>query len=118
MKPSVGIWTLLSRLIIFLIIMAAVTGVGLWYLPLIHKNQKMRQKDLQIQKKIEQQKALKEELESSVQALKTNATAIEQAARERLGYAAPDEIVIRFEPTQETNSRPEKSASPSRTMAE
>ena len=101
MKPSVGIWTLLSRLFIVLIVLAALTGVGLWYLPLIRKNQNWRQRDLKLQSQIEEQKALKEQLESAVQNLKTNTTAIERAARERLGYAAPDEIVIRFEQVKE-----------------
>ena len=42
MKVDLGIWDRLSRLIILLLIVAAVLGVALWYLPLIQQNERMR----------------------------------------------------------------------------
>ena len=39
MKVDLGIWDKLTRLVIFLLFVAGVLGVAVWYLPLIRQNE-------------------------------------------------------------------------------
>ena len=68
MKVDLGIWDRLSRLIILLLIVAAVLGVALWYLPVIQKNEKFRRDilnwDSRIEKELERNRRLNAELEA------------------------------------------------------
>jgi cell division protein FtsB len=102
MKVDLGIWDRLSRLIILLLIVAAVLGVALWYLPVIQKNEKLRRDilnwDSRIEKELERNRRLNAELEAY-----RDPRSVERLARERLNYARPEELIIRFEPPVTTN---------------
>ncbi len=104
MNVDTGIWSKLTRLVVFLCFIAVLLLVAVWYLPLIHQNERMRKYivglDAQIQKQEEQWKYLK----TSRDALQNDPKAVERLARERLGYAKPGETVIRFEEPQANTS--------------
>jgi cell division protein FtsB len=97
MNVDYGIWSKLTRVVIFLIIVAVVLLVAIWYLPLIQQNERMRkdilQKDLQIQKEEETARQLKAEID----ALRSDPKTVERLARDKFGYAKPGETVVRFE---------------------
>ena len=40
MKPETGIWNTLTRIVIFLIVVAGLIALGLKYLPLIQQNER------------------------------------------------------------------------------
>ena len=103
MNVDVGIWTRLNRVVIFLILVAGVLVVGIRYFPLIKQNERMRQQILRDDAKIQNAKAVNKELKTSIETLQSDPKAVERLARERLGYAKPDETVVRFE-TPVTNS--------------
>ena len=102
MKVDLGIWDRLSRLIVLLLIVAAVLGVALWYLPVIQQNERMRKEILILEDKIDRELQRNRELSAEVESYR-DPRMVERLARERLNYARPDEIVIRFEDPTPTN---------------
>ena len=97
MKVDLGIWNKLNRLVIFLLFLAGILGVAVWYLPLIKQNERMRKSNLRLEAEIQKEEETARQLKASIDALRYDAKAVERLARERLGYAKAGETVIRFE---------------------
>jgi len=99
MNVDLGIWSKLTKVVVGLVVLAFLLLIGMCYLPLIHQNERMRREimrlDAQLQKEEEKSKQLKTEIE----ALRNDPKTIERLTREKLGYARPDETVVRFELT-------------------
>ncbi len=98
MNVDVGIWSRLTRLILVLLVLAGLGGVGVWYFPLIRKNEAMRKQMLDLEGKIKTEEEKSRQLESSIKALRNDPKAVERLAREKLRYAKPGETIILFEP--------------------
>ncbi len=96
-----NIWEKLTRVVIFLIVAAALLGGALWYAPLLKQNERMRKQKLELDKKITREQEVQKKLETQTRSLQDSRT-VERLAREKLSYAKPGEIVIRFE-EPETN---------------
>lgn len=98
MNVDLGIWDKLSKIVVFLLFVAGILAVAVWYLPLIQQNENMRKEilrlDLAIQKEEEQGKQIK----AAIDGLRHDPKAVERLAREWFSYAKPGEIVVRFEP--------------------
>jgi len=103
MKVDLGIWDKLTRLVIFLLFVAGLLGLAVWYLPLIKQNERMRREILRLDAQIKKEKETAKQSQASIDALRYDPKALERLARERLGYAKPGETVIRFE-TRSTNT--------------
>jgi len=103
MNVDLGIWSKLTKVVVGLVVLAVLLLIGMCYLPLIHQNERMRTEiyrlDAQLQKEEEKSKQLKAEID----ALRNDPKTVERLTREKLGYARPDETVVRFEPPA-TNS--------------
>ena len=97
MKVDLGIWDKLTKLVWCLIIIAVVVGVYLWYLPPIRQNERMRREVLRLDGEIQKQEALAKETRAALDAMR-DPKVIARIARDKLGYAQPDETVVRFEP--------------------
>ncbi len=105
MNANVGIWGRLTRVVFFLLLLAGLLGVGLWYAPLIEHNERMRKEVLRLDDQIQAEEGQARQLKSSIDALSHDPKTVERLARETLGYAKPGETVIHFgEP--ETNAPP------------
>jgi cell division protein FtsB len=104
MNVNLGIWDKLTRLIILLMVLATLMGIGLWYLPLIRQNERMRKEILTLEAEIKAQEESQRRLKADLDALQDPRT-IERLAREKLNYARPGETVVRFEAPQ-TNGTP------------
>ena len=98
MSVGLNIWDYLTRLVIFLLFLAGLLGVAIWYLPLIQQNERMRKEILRNDTLIQKEEDTAAQLHYSIEALRRDPKAIERLARERLGYAKPGETVIRFAP--------------------
>ena len=96
MNVNLGIWDKLTRLVVFLLLSAAVLGVVLWYKPVIEENERMRQAKLELEKQFAHEQEIARKLDASFKALQDPRT-IERLARERLSYSKPGETIIRFE---------------------
>lgn len=103
MNVDLGIWSKLTKLVVGLILVAGLLGIGLWYLPLIQKNERYRKQMLHLDEQIQKQEVLAKQTRESIEAMR-DPKVVERLARERLGYAKPDETVIIFE--QPTTSSP------------
>jgi cell division protein FtsB len=108
MNVDLGIWDKLTRVVVFLLFVAFLLAVGIWYLPLINQNERYRKEMLRLDTRLEKEKEKGKQLHSSIEALSRDPKAVERLARERLGYAKPGETVIRFEapPSTNTSARP------------
>src|SRR5215472_13304490 len=97
MNVETTIWDKLARLVGFLLFLAGLVAVAVWYLPLIKQNERMRKEILRLDNQIQKEEETKKQLRASSDALLHDPKALERLARERLGYAKPGETVIRFE---------------------
>jgi cell division protein FtsB len=107
MKVDLSIWDKLTRVVIFLLFIAGILLVAIWYLPLIRTNERMRKEILRLDTLIQKEEETGKQLRTSKEALLRDPKAVERLARERLGYAKTGEIVIRFEAPQ-TNNTPRR----------
>jgi cell division protein FtsB len=97
MNTDFNVWDKLTRVVIFLLFIAYLLVVAVWYLPLIHQNERMRKEILRYEARIHKQEETGKQLRSSIDALRRDPKAIERLSRERLGYGKPGETIIRFE---------------------
>jgi len=100
MNVDLSIWDKLTRVVIFLLFLAGLLGVAVWYLPLIKQNERMRKHIFQLDLQIQKEEASGKQLKLAIDGLHYDPKAVERLARERLGYAKPGETVIRFEGAQ------------------
>lgn len=105
MNVDLGIWGKLTRVVIFLVLVALLVGVGVWYLPLIKQNERMRKEVLRLEAQIQKELEAEKQLRSSIDALRKDPKVVERLARETLGYAKPGETVIRFGDTKRESGR-------------
>jgi len=96
---DLGIWSKLTRVVIFLIIVAVVLAVAIWYLPLVQQNERMRKEILRKDTLIQKEEEAAKQLKASTDALRADPKAVERLARDKFGYAKPGETVVRFEET-------------------
>ena len=97
MNVNLGIWDKLTKLAVFCLFLLGLVALGLWYLPLIKQNERMRQQLLQTEAKIKAEEERNRMLRASFEAARSNPRTIERMARAGLGYAKPGEVVVRFE---------------------
>lgn len=96
-KVDLGIVSKLTKAVIVLIVAAIVVGVGIWYLPLINQNERMRQELHRLTTEVKREEDLARQTKSAMDALRNDPRTVERLAREKLGYAKPGETVIRFQ---------------------
>ena len=100
MKVNLGIWDKLTPVVVFLVFIAGILLVAVWYLPLIKQNERMRKEILRLDGLIQKEEEHGRQMRTAIDALRRDPKAVERLARERLGYARANEVVIRFEQPQ------------------
>ena len=105
MNVDLGIWSKLTKVVVGLVVLAFLLLIGMCYLPLIHQNERMRREILRLDTQLQKEEEKSKQLKTEIEALRTDPKAIERLTREKLGYAKPDETVVRFEPAI-TNAPP------------
>jgi cell division protein FtsB len=104
MNVADSIWNKLTRVVVFLLLLAVLVGIGVWYFPLIQENGRKRKDIERLEELVRMEKETKRQHEAAIEALKDPKT-IERLIRNQLLYAKTGEIVIRFE-SPVTNSSP------------
>ena len=94
---DLGIWDKLSKAVVFLLIIAALLAVAVWYLPLIKQNERMRTEILRLQGEVAKEETVAARRKLAIEALRNDPETVERYAREKLGLAKAGETVIRFE---------------------
>jgi len=92
-----GIWSKLTKVVVGLIVLAVLLLIGMCYLPLIQENTRMRADILRLDGQLKAEQEKSDQLQAQIDALLNDPKTVERLAREKLGYAKPDETVIRFE---------------------
>ncbi len=105
MNVELSIWDKLTRVVIFLLLAAAIVVVAVWYLPLIKENERKRSEVLRLDAQIQKEEETARQLKESTKVLREDTNAIGRLIREQLILAKPDETVIYFEPAL-TNAPP------------
>ena len=98
MRVNLGIWDMLTKLVIFLLFVAGIGIVFFWYLPLIQENQRYRKEILALDTRIAEQEKISRHLRTSIDLHQNDSRTIERLAREKLGWARTNEMVVRFTP--------------------
>lgn len=98
MKVDLGIWSKLTQVVIALVAIAILLLIGMAYLPLIQENERMRADILKLDTQLQLQRETAKQLQTEIDELRNDPKTVERLAREKLGYARPDETVIHFEP--------------------
>jgi cell division protein FtsB len=96
MSVGSNIWDSLYRLALWLLAIAAVVAVILWYVPVVQKNEAMRRTIYQLEKQVQQEQELSKVLDARLRSLQDPRT-VERLARERLSFAKPGELIFHFE---------------------
>lgn len=97
MKSGHRLSDLLSRLLLFAIVIAALVGVFGWYIPLIQENQRLQKELADLDQKIERLREGNQAMRLRKQNFLDDPQTVERLVREHLGYAKPGEVVYRFE---------------------
>jgi len=97
MNVDTGIWGKLSRVAVFLFVIALLLLLGQRNLPLIRQNERMRKEILKLDSEIQKEEETSRQLKASIDALRYDTNAVERLAREKLRYAKPGETVVVFE---------------------
>ena len=98
MNVDLGIWSKLTKIVVGLLFLASVVAVAVWYLPLIQQNERMRREVYRLDAELQKEKENSRALQARIDALRNDPKAVERLTREKLGYARPDETVVRFDP--------------------
>lgn len=96
MQVQLGIWDKLTKLVLMLLFIAVLAGVFFWYLPLIQKNQNYRRRLLAVEAEMAQQEKVNRQLKAGIDQMQNDPKAVERLAREKLGWARTNEMVVRF----------------------
>ena len=96
-RIDTGIWDKLTKAVVFLLVIAALHAVAVWYLPLIKQNERMRSEILRLQQNVATEEETARQIKVQIEALRNDPETVERYAREKLGLARPGETVIRFE---------------------
>lgn len=99
MNVDLGIWSKLTKAVVALVVVAVLLLIGMCYLPLIDENERMRRQIMHLDTQLQQQEEISKQLRMEVDTLRNDPKTVERLAREKLGYAKPDETVIHFEST-------------------
>ena len=94
---DLGIWDKLTRVVLVLLLIAFAIGIGYLCVPLMQQNARMRQRNLELEAQVQREEDIARQLKASLDALRSDPKAIERLAREKLGYAKPGEVIIRFQ---------------------
>ena len=68
-RVDLGIWDKLTKALVFLVILAAMVAVAVWYLPLIKQNERMRQEILRLEGEVIKEEELARRSRISIEAL-------------------------------------------------
>lgn len=101
MNVNLGIWSKLTNVVVALVVIAILLLIGMCYLPVIQENARMQGQVLKLKAQLQAEEQKSKELQSQIAALQNDPKTIERLAREKLGYARPNETVVYFESTND-----------------
>jgi len=104
MNFNLGFWNKLTSLATLVAVVVGIGLVGLWYKPLLDQNQRLRKEISRLDFQIKQEEATCRILSNRIDAIEKDPKTVARLAREKLGYAKPNETIIRFDPPSTAGS--------------
>ena len=101
---AIGEVELVLQAVVALVVIAVVIMIGMTYVPLIHQNERMRREILRLDAELQKQETISRQLRADVDALRSDPATVTRLAREKLGYAKPDETVVHFDGNPPANA--------------
>lgn len=105
MNVDLGIWSKLTKIVVGLVVVAVLLLIGMCYLPLINQNERMRAEIMRLDAQLQKEEENSKQLKTEINALRNDPKTVERLTREKLGYAKPDETVVRFESATNSATR-------------
>jgi len=102
---DLGIWSKLTKIVVGLVVVAVLLLIGMCYLPLINQNERMRAEIMRLDAQLQKEEENSKQLKTEINALRNDPKTVERLTREKLGYAKPDETVVRFESATNSATR-------------
>jgi cell division protein DivIC len=93
-----NIWATLLPIIQGAIIVGALSVVGLFFLPVLHTEQKHKEELAKLQVEIANAQDQQRELQIETELMKNDPNYVEHIARDRLNMGRPGETILRFDP--------------------
>jgi cell division protein FtsB len=97
MNVDLGIWGRLSRVMFFLMLLAAVCGAFVINLPNVRQNEQFRRRILSLETQIQQEEQTARNLRASIEAMRKDPRTVERRARETLRVGRTNETILVFE---------------------
>ena len=69
-RIDLGIWDKLTKAVVFLLIIAALIAVAVWYLPLIKQNERMRAEILRLEQEVAAEEQTAERRKLAIEAMR------------------------------------------------
>ncbi|MFM1942379.1 MAG: hypothetical protein RI897_1361 [Verrucomicrobiota bacterium] len=104
MQVDLGIWTWLNRAIVVLLVVAAIIGLGAWYVPRLQDNEALRLTIYDLEQELGNELQTSNLLSAQITASKDPRQII-RWLRESQNWARTNETVIRFVEPNERRSR-------------
>ncbi len=101
MNVNLGLWSKLTNAVLVLVVVAVLLLIGMCYLPVVQQNARMQGQIYKLKQQLQVEEEKSKQLQSEIDALQNDPKTVERLAREKLGYARPDETVIYFEATND-----------------
>jgi len=92
------LWTWIQSLGFMVFVIIVGSGMALLFAPLVCRIGSMQREVRRLDTEIARQEAVEKKQKTEMEALKTDITSVERAARNKLNLARPDEMIFRFEP--------------------
>ena len=96
-RVDLGVWDKLTKAVVFLLVIAALLAVAVWYLPLIKQNERMRSEIFRLRGEVTKEEKIALRRKVAIEALRNDPKTVERFAREILGFAKTGETVFNFE---------------------
>ena len=81
MKVNLGIWDKLTPVVIFLVFVAGILLVAVWYLPLIKENERYRKDILRLDNLVQKEEETVKQLRTSIDTLRYDPKAVEKVLK-------------------------------------
>jgi cell division protein FtsB len=98
MNACSALWTRLQSLGLVVFGLAALAGVFMLFLPLLHQRRALQHQLKRLDQEIARQESIEKRQRAEIEALRTDPLFVERTARDKLHLARPNETVFRFEP--------------------
>jgi Tfp pilus assembly protein PilO len=86
---DLGIWSKLTKVVVGLLVLALLLLIGMWHLPLIQQNERMRREIMRLDQQLQAEEAKSKQLSAQIEALRNDPKTIEPLRIRRNQQPAP-----------------------------